>query len=131
MIIFLCIFGGFLLAAAVRVIWFRNYCIRLREPWPFFLEEINKEEETEVHVITSDGSEYYGKIRMFSNKSNEQREIILGDVVQIERDAMGLTEINTGPTEILFTKEDIKRIIYYGDTRKDPNWLEKNLHIKR
>lgn len=130
-IYFLCIVGSFLLANIVRFIWFPNYYLRLREPWPFFLEEINKSEATEVTIITSDGSEYYGRLRMFAHKNDEQREIILEDVSKIKRDEMGATEIDSGTQEILFTKDDIRRIIYNNSTRKDPNFLEKLFRIRR
>jgi small nuclear ribonucleoprotein (snRNP)-like protein len=134
-----CIVASFILASLVRRYWFRNYCLILREPWSFFLEEINKNEASEVTVITSDGSEYYGRLRMFSHKKNEQREIIIEDVTKIIRNEkteagkieVDAKEIDIGAKEILFIKDDIRRIIYNKSTRREPNRLEKFLHIRR
>jgi hypothetical protein len=128
-----CIAVSFFLAWLFRKIFFPNYWVRLREPWSVFLEEINKNEASYVTVITSDSSEIEGKIRMFANKSNESREIIIEDPVQIIRNSE--TKVQTSKMklgeEILFTKDDIRRIIHHKSTRSDPNWLEKFLHIKR
>lgn len=129
----ICIFGSFCLAWVFRKIFFPNYWVRLREPWSVFLEEINKNEASYVTVIASDNSEIEGKIRMFANKRNESREIIIEDPVQIVRNSE--TKVQTSKMkigeEILFTKDDIRRIIHHKSTRSDPNWLEKLLHIRR
>jgi len=129
----LCAVVGFALAWIFRRIFFPNYSVRLREPWSFFLEEINKKEASYVTVVTSDCCEIEGKIMMFTNKSNESREILLEDPVQIIRDEKTKEpkiKIKIGE-EALLTKDDIRRITSHKKTRKDPNWLENLLHIRR
>jgi hypothetical protein len=128
-----CIVGSFVLASLVRWIWFRNYFVRLREPWSYFLEEINKEEADYVTVITSDGSEIEGQVMMFANKNIESREIIIENPVQIIRDEITkkpIIRIKIGE-ETLLTKDDIRRISYHKKIRKDPTKLEKLLRVKR
>lgn len=129
----ICIVVSFILACLVRWHFFPNYCLVLREPWSIFLEELSKEEASEVTVITSDGSEYYGRLKMFAHKKNEQREIILEDVSRVLRNVkMEPREIDLGEKEILFTKDDIRRIVHYKSTRKDKSsCVERNFHIKR
>lgn len=129
----MCIVVSFISANLVRRHYYPNYCLLLREPWSTFLEEHNKDEASDVIVITSDGSEYYGKLKTFAHKKNEQREIVLENVSRIIRnEKMEPTQIDLDEKEILFTKDDIRRIVYHKSTRKDESsWVERNLHIKR
>ena len=97
-----------------------------------FLVKISKDGAPYVTVFTSDGYEIVGKLKQFTHKRNEPKEIIIEDPYQIIRDEKTKepkSEMDIGKS-VLFTEEDVRRVISDEIPKNDPNWLEKILGIK-
>ena len=121
-----------MIAVIVKSKLYPNHTVALHEPWSNFLVETSQDGASYVTVFTSDGCEIVGKLKQFTHKKNEPKEISIEDPYLIIRDEN--TKIPESTMDIgksvLFTEGDIKRIIAHEIPKNDPNWLEKLLRIK-
>jgi hypothetical protein len=125
------IFISIIAAIEVKNKLYPNHPIVLHEPWVDFLVNISTDGASYVTVFTSDDSEIVGKLKMFTHKKNESKEIIIEDPYQIIRDENKnpIAKMDIGKS-VLFTEKDICRIISHEIPKNEHNWLEKILKIR-
>lgn len=106
------------ISIAVKELCFHGHKVINSEPWQALIKSQTKNGASNVTLITSDGSEFEGQILMFAHRVNERREIVLEKPEQILRNDLKeeVSRIEFG-SEILFTQDDIRRIVFYKSSR--------------
>ncbi len=97
----------------------RGYQPVAGEVWSIALKRLNKDEGKFITIFTSDSLEFSGKVRLYHEDA--PREILIEDPIQIIRnkEMEAIDELEWGK-EILFTEDDIKRIVFYESTKNHP-----------
>lgn len=115
----ICILLGIFSGFVGRYVIYPHHKPISQDVWNTSLKKQSKDGAPYVTVITSDSSEFEGKLLWFSHRKHEPRELVLEEPTQIirDKDMKAVSEIKRG-TEILFTQGDIKRITFNDDTRK-------------